>query len=175
MNERIGASDAMQIETIRALMARDGVVAVGIIDEEIIRADGRMSRDRFHNLVTDAGLAYILTNDIRTGLFVGLLGASPTIAAGTGLGDITEVTDYTGDRQAYTGALTDQTVSNAGARAEFTFTDDAVTYGGAFLTDQETGTVGVLVAGRARSGGNQVMNTGDIVRITYSITIARPA
>lgn len=136
--------------------------------------------DHIDNLVTNEGLNYLLDAGLSAGTqvtswFVGLTSGTPTVNAADTLASHagwTEVTDYTGNRKAWTdGGVSNQSVSNSGSAAAFEI-DDTVTIGGAFLASAETGTTGTLYAVGAFSGGNKTLGSGDSLTVTATFTAA---
>lgn len=133
-----------------------------------------------HNLVVDVGLQEIIDVVLLAGTqhaawYVGLTSGTPTIVAGDTLashGGWTEITDYTGNRKAYSGVRSGQTSSNAASTADFVVNADNVTIGGGFLASVDTGTSGVLLCAVAFTGGNKILNTGDTLKVTYTFTAA---
>mgnify|MGYP005848071635 CR=1 FL=1 len=135
-------------------------------------------REEIHNRVVNEGLDYLLETALAAGTqiaswFVGLTDGAPTVAAGDTLASHagwTEVTAYTGDRQAFTaGAVSGQSVDNSGAAAEFPITASA-TVGGAFLASAATGTAGTLYSAGAFSGGNRSLDNGDTLTVEATFT-----
>jgi hypothetical protein len=109
---------------------------------------------------------------------VGLMDATPTVAAGDTMGSHagwTEADEYSeANRQAFTpGSVASQSVDNSASKATFSI-NATVTVGGAFLTSSNTknGTTGTLFAGGAFSGGNRALINGDTLRVQATYTQA---
>jgi hypothetical protein len=165
---------------------KDSINIKGRIWVEHWRGDRLLfsSKKPTKNKVTNEGLQHLLDIILLSGSqdttwFVGLCAATPTVAAADTLavhGGWTEFTAYTGNRKAYTGVRSGQTVSNSASLAEFTINADTQTVGGAFVGGAETGTTGALLCGAAFSGGNRPgLMTNDVLKIRYDITAASAA
>lgn len=139
-------------------------------------------RDTIDNLVVNAGLNYLLDAGLSGGTpitawYLGLLSATPTIAAGDTMGSHagwTEVVAYDeANRLAWSdGGVSSQSVSNSGSPASFTISTDDTNIGGAFLTSVNTksGTTGTLYAAGAFTGGNRNLDDGDTIEVTFTGT-----
>lgn len=134
--------------------------------------------EEVHNLVTNAGLDDLLSKYFKgsaytASWYVGLKGAgSPaagdTLASHAGW---TEVTAYTGNRQAVTlGSVSGQSVSNSGSVNAFAINGSATVAGG-FLCSAATGTSGVLY-GAANFGSSRSLESGDTLNVTVTLTAA---
>jgi hypothetical protein len=162
----------------------DGARIKGHWDIECYDANGNLKWvDKIENLVVNAGLNHILSVVLAAGTqvtswFVGLMDASPTVAAADTMSSHsgwTEADDYSeSNRQAFTpGSVASQSVDNSASRATFSI-NASVTVGGAFLTSSNTknGTSGTLFAGGAFSGGNRALISGDTLRVQATYTQA---
>lgn len=136
--------------------------------------------DEIRNLVVNQGLDHLLSAALAAGTqitawYVGLIDGTPTIAGADTLASHAgwaEVSDYTGDRKAWTaGAVSGQSVANGAAPAEFAI-NATVTVGGAFLASVATGTAGTLYAAGAFAGGNRALQNGDTLEVTATFTTA---
>lgn len=160
-------------------------VAVRNIYEIIARAPSGVVkwRDEVKNLTTNQGLDEILSKFWTGSAYsaahaVGLMGATPTIAAtdtmATHVG-WSEFTDYMGANRAplILGAVAAQSTSNSASKAIFAITATG-TVGGAFVSTDNVkgGTGGVLMGGAAFLGGNRQVAAGDSVEITVTLTAA---
>lgn len=134
--------------------------------------------EEVENLVTNAGLDDVLAKYFKgssytAAFYVGLKGAG-TIAAGDTLASHagwTEVTAYTGNRQAITlGSVASQSVSNSGSVNAFAITGTATVAGG-FLATVATGTSGILY-GAADFGTSRSVLNGDTLNVTVTLTSA---
>jgi hypothetical protein len=139
-------------------------------------------RDAIENLVTNEGLNHLLDVTLSgatqdTTWFVGLISATPTVAAGNTLASHagwTEVTAYDeANRVAWVdGGVASQTVSNSGSPAVFTISTNGTDVGGAFLAGVNTGTSGTLYAAGAFTAGNKSLDDGDTLDVTFTATAA---
>lgn len=103
--------------------------------------------------------------------YVGLLQSSPSISASDGIGDLTEFTNYTGNRKEFVETRSAQTVDNSASKASFTINADSQTIGGAFLFSAATGSAGTLLCASAFTGGDKTgFDTDDVLEIAYELT-----
>lgn len=144
--------------------------------------DGSVDRQfRGHNILTDEGVDHILDQLFQTtslSHYVGLTDGTPTVAAGDTMSSHAgwaEVTNYDeAARPGYTaGAAASGSVDNSGSVAQVTI-NATVTVGGAFLVTDNTkgGTTGVLLAVVAFDGGDESLTSGQVLEITYTVTMA---
>lgn len=134
--------------------------------------------EEIENLVTNEGLNDLLSKYFKgssytAAFFLGLKGAGLPAAADTLASHAgwTEVTAYTGSRQAVTlGTVSGQSVSNSGAVNAFAITGSATVAGG-FLCTVATGTSGILY-GVADFGTSRSVINGDTLNVTCSLTSA---
>lgn len=179
MGERFGAS------VTRGGGLEDRVGVRGRWEVVCRDKDGNIKwTDHIENLVTDEGLNYLLDAGLSAGTpvtswFVGLTGASPTVAAGDTMASHagwTEVVAYTeATRPAWTdGGVTAKSVSNSGSPATFTINANGTGIGGAFLVSNSTkgGSTGTLYAVGAFSAGNKTLDNGDSLSVTATFTAA---
>lgn len=148
---------------------------------ECVGADGKVKWvEEIPNLVTNEGLNDVLNKYFKgssytAAFYVGLTSGTPTPAAADTLASHagwTEITDYTGNRQALTlGTVASQSVNNSASKASFPITG-TVTVGGGFLATVATGTGGVLYGVAAFSGGNRAAVSGDTINVTVTLTAA---
>jgi hypothetical protein len=141
-------------------------------------------RDTIDNIVVNAGLDYLLDAGLSAGTpvttwYLGLVSATPTVAAGDTMSSHagwTEVTAYSeANRVTWTdGGVSGQSVSNSGSPADFTINADSTDIGGAFLTSSNTksGTTGTLYAAGAFTAGNKSLDTSDTIEVTFTATAA---
>lgn len=135
------------------------------------------------NIVPNVGLDEIL-DKFWKGLtytashFVGLTDGTPTVAAGDTMSSHAgwvEVEDYDESvRQTLTlGSVSSQSVDNSASKAVFTM-NATTTVGGAFITTVNTkgGTTGILMSVGAFTEGDKAVDSGDIIRVTATITAA---
>jgi len=133
---------------------------------------------RVPNGITDGGMEDLLDvafgNDTQHALwYIGLIdnagysavADSDTLASHAGW---SENTDYTGNRKNWAvGTASSRSISN-GTTADFAINATA-TLKGIFVTDQETGTTGVLWSTALFSSTVSVQN-GDTLKITYTVS-----
>ena len=149
---------------------------------ECFDADGDLRWvDYIDNLVPNVGLDELLDKFLKGAaytaqFFVGLTGATPTIAAGNNMASHAGWTDDTtysnATRPALTlGAVSGQSVSNSASVAVFNI-NGAGTIGGAFVTTNNTkgGTTGILFGVGAFAGGNRTVANLDTLNVTVTIT-----
>jgi hypothetical protein len=136
------------------------------------------------NIVVNVGLDYMLDAGLSGGTpvttwYLGLLSASPTVAAGNTMASHagwTEVTAYDeANRVTWTdGGVSSQSVSNSGSPADFTISTNGTDIGGAFLTSNNTkgGTTGTLYAAGAFTAGDKSLDDNDSIEVTFTATAA---
>jgi hypothetical protein len=156
----------------------------GVFKVECFGPDGQKKwEDTFHNLVVNEGLQD-LNNKYFKGVtysaawYLGLItgpGSGTTYIAGDTLATHTgwtEFTNYSGNRKAVTfgtPTLADPSViSNSASPSSFTITGGGGTVAGAFLTNVDTGTSGILFSEGDFTGGDKVVAAGDTVNVTYT-------
>jgi len=125
-----------------------------------------------HNLVTTEGLVALLQDyfqgSSQTVMHIALLGTTPSIIASTTAGSITEITSYSGNRQAFVSVVSAGTCTNSASTVTYTFTT-AAAIGGAALIGPSTGTA-VLFCGAA--GSEKSLADTETLEVTYSVTAA---
>ncbi len=164
---------------LSAMGIRFGLTISQFYQVECYGPDGQLKwADSFCNLVTTEGLNKYLDATLKTGLaspawYVGLKGAG-TAAAGDTLASHagwSELTSYTGDRQAFTpGTIAAGSVDNSASKASFPITG-TMTVAGAFLASAATGTSGTLL-GAGDFSGNKGVASGDTLNVTVACSVA---
>lgn len=147
---------------------------------ECVGPDGRVKWvEEFDNTVVNEGKDDILEQYFNGAAytashFVGLTDGTPTVDAANTMASHagwTEIQDYSeGTRPAYDpAAAASQSIDNAASKASFSINGTA-TVGGAFVTTNNTkgGTSGKLIAGGAFSLGDQGVDSGDTLNVTYT-------
>ena len=141
-------------------------------------------RDSIDNIVVNAGLDYLLDAGLSAGSaittwYLGLLSATPTVAAGDTMASHagwTEVTAYDeANRVTWAdGGVSGQSVSNTATPADFTISTNGTDIGGAFLTSSNTksGSTGTLYAAGAFTAGNKSLDDNDTIEVTFTATAA---
>jgi len=152
-----------------------------VYEIECYAPDGALKwADKIENLVTNEGLndlldKYLKGSGYTAAWYVGLTDGTPTPAAADTLASHigwTEITAYTGDRQALVlGSVAAQSVDNSASKAVFPITGTA-TVGGAFVASAATGTIGVLYGVGAFTAGNKGVSSGDTLNVTVTCTAA---
>ena len=138
--------------------------------------DGNLKwHEEVPNLVVNQGLndlldKYFKGSTYTASHYVGLKGAGTVVAGDTlaSHGGWSEVTAFSGNRKALTlGSVSGQSVSNTASKATFEITGNA-TVAGAFVTDQETGTSGILY-GAANFSSSRSVEDGDTLEVTVTL------
>jgi hypothetical protein len=135
------------------------------------------------NKVPNVELDHILATEFTSGAqitawYIGLMNATPTVAAGDTMGSHAGWTEYTSysqaTRVAYTGVESGQAVTNSASPAIFTVNAGSTTVGGAFITSGSaiSGSTGTLGPEAAFTGGNRSPANGDQIVVTYSLSAA---
>lgn len=132
--------------------------------------------DGFENLVTTVGKndlldKYFAGTAVTAAWKLGLKGAGAPAAADTLASHAAwaEVTAYTGNRPAITWAA-----AAAGSKSANTITitmTAGATVAGGFVTDQATGTAGILYSAGDFANGSRTLQTGDTLQVTLSVSI----
>ena len=88
------------------------------------------------------------------------------------IGDWEEGDEYAGwtTRPAYTAAAAGGGVATNTANVASFAINATETFKGAFLTDDEVGSVDILICAVLFTGGDQTANNGDTIEVTYVIT-----
>lgn len=149
------------------------------------RADGSIKwEETVKNRVVNQGLDHLLDVALSgatqiTTWYVGLLSATPTVAAGDTIGSHagwTEIVAYDeATRPEWTDAgVSGQSVSNSASPATFTIDTNATGIGGAFLiSDSEVGGAGgTLYAAAAFTLGNKTLDDNETLDVTCTFTMA---
>lgn len=147
--------------------------------------DGNLRwEDTIDNIVVTTGMNQLIDANFKTGLaapawFVGLVGTNHTYDAANTLASHAawdENANYTGDRKAFNvsgNAIAAGALSNSNNKATFVFTGTANpdTINGAFLTDQETGNIGILYGVGDLSAARTVYD-GDTLTVTVTVSVS---
>lgn len=135
------------------------------------------------NLITNVGLNHILDVVLAGGTpvdpwYIGLTNTAPSPAAGDTMASHvgwTENSNYDeATREAYVEVVSGAGSTNAASVATFTIDTDAQTVGGAFLASSNTKDEGAstLFAVVAFTGGDEALDDGYTIDVTYAITCA---
>lgn len=159
----------------------------GMFRVECFDSEGNLKwSDYVHNLVVNEGLEFMneqfFSGSTYTATwYLGLIsGPGPsTITASDVLASKAwaEFTDYTGDRKEVTfgaASLADPSViSNTVVPSEFVITGGGGTVAGAFLTNVDSGSSGVLFsASDFEAPGDRAVVANDTIRVTYEFSLA---
>jgi hypothetical protein len=168
-------------------MNKEKLKAGGVFTIQCLDKDGNLKwEEKNPNLVVNGGLKHM--NDTffagsayTAGWFLGLVegpGAGNTYAAGDTLASHTgwtEFTNYSGDRKAITfgaGTLADPSVVTNGSPVSFSVTSTGGIVAGAFLTDVDTGTGGILFSvSNFLAPGDRSVVAGDTLNVTYTFNL----
>lgn len=185
MDSKLKFKDTADASVIRQPEVADGFRWGGVFRTECFDRAGNLKWvDESRNRVVNAGLDHSLDVVLSAGTqittwYVGLVSATPTIAAADTMSSHSGWTEFTNydeaNRQTFTdGGVSSQSLSNTASKAEFTCSTNSSSVGGAFITSSNTksGTTGTLFAAVAFSGGNKAADDGDILRVTYTFTTA---
>jgi hypothetical protein len=141
--------------------------------------------ESYSNLITNEGLDYCLDVALSGGSqqsnwYVGLLGSSPSPAAGwtkteVGAADFVDYDEAT--LPAWTdGGVSSQSVDNSASKASFTISTNSSTIGGAYLASANTkaveGGAATIYAAGAFTGGDKSADDGDTLEVTATFTTA---
>lgn len=188
---KIEDSMSAAIETTKRLA--DGTEPHGHVRVWAEDAEGNLKwEDTGPNLVTNEGEAHYLEVAIangtqvtawNVGLFGSVTAAAGTLAEGDTLGAWgTGIAEYTGYSEANRVAFTEgavvtgatPSVHNTATPASFSITGTGtLTVGGAFLASTNTkgATAGTLLAERAFGAGDRTLQSGDTLKIEYTLTM----
>lgn len=154
---------------------------------ECFDKDGKLKwKDEFANLVVTTGLNKYLDATLKTGLtspawYIGLItgpGGGNTYAAGDTMASHagwSENTFYSNATrpQFNAGTISGGSIDNSVSKAVFNINGSA-NIAGCFMTDDSTmgGTTGTLLGEGNFSGGNRLVQNGDILNITMTCSIS---
>lgn len=192
LNHKANAADNTAASVAAGTGVKNGVHGGGIFTIHCLDKDGNLKwKDEAHNLVVNVGLKhmndkYFTGSAYTAAWYLGLItgpAAQTTISAGdtlashgaTGSGGWTEDTNYSGSRKSVTfGAATTadpSVITNSGSPSSFSITG-TTTVAGAFLTDQVSGTSGILFsASDFQAPGDRSVVSGDTLSVTYQFSL----
>jgi hypothetical protein len=136
--------------------------------------------DYINNLTASGGLDDILTryykgSSYTAAHYAGLTDGSPNFSTADTMeshAGWNEATTYTeANRQTITwGAVSNQSVNNTGAKAEFSINTNNATIGGAFITtdNDKNATAGILIGGGAFTAGDKGLDDGDTLSVSIT-------
>lgn len=190
--EQSKSQDIVQAGMVANKQTSESVGAGGVYTVECVGADGTVKwTDTFHNLVVNQGLQYMnATTFAGSGYtaswYLGLLqgagsgntfSASQTLAShgSNGSSGWTESNAYAGARKAVTfGTATTANPSvatNSASPSSFVM-NATFTISGAFLTNVDSGTSGVLFSVGNFAGGDKFVDSGDTLNVTYTFSLS---
>ena len=169
---RFGGEFYTECYSPRRMVSVGGVLRPGLIWDDLS-----------HNIVTNEGLALIVDSIFASGgvdpWYVGLLGSSPSPAAGwtkTEVGAADFVAYSEAALQEYIDVHAAAQSTNAASKAAFTVNADTQTIGGAYLASASTkaveGGAATILCAVAFTGGNKSADTDDVLNVTYTFTAA---
>jgi len=181
------AVDTVAAAVEKKITSMEQMLAGGVFTVTCHDKDGNLKwEERNHNLVVNQGLKdmndkYFSGSTYTAAWYIGLVqgpASGTTFAAGDTLASHagwTEDTAYTGNRKTATfGAATTadpSVISNTASPAQFTM-NGTTTIGGAFLTNVDTGTSGILFsASDFQAPGDRSVVSGDVLNVTYTFNL----
>jgi len=181
------ATDLVSSDLIQSGNSGESARAGGIFTVKCFDQDGNLKwEESAHNLVVNEGLQDMNTEYFKgvtytAAWYLGLVtgpGAGNTYAAADTLASHagwTEDTAYSGSRQAVTfGTATTadpSVINNSGSPSVFNITG-TTTIAGAFLTNVNTGTSGVLFSvANFQAPGDRSVVSGDTLSVTYTFNL----
>jgi hypothetical protein len=179
--------DTVAAAVEKKITSMEQMLAGGVFTVTCHDKDGNLKwEERNHNLVVNQGLKdmndkYFSGSTYTAAWYIGLVqgpASGTTFAAGDTLASHagwTEDTAYAGNRKTATfGAATTadpSVISNSASPAQFTM-NGTTTIGGAFLTNVDTGTSGILFsASDFQSPGDRSVVNGDVLNVTYTFNL----
>lgn len=186
-NEKSKAEDQVSCTVERHSSVSAGAAAAGVFRMECFDKDGNLKwTEEFPNLVVNEGLQDMNTKYFKgvtysAAWYLGLVqgpAASTSFSANDTLaihGGWTEDTAYSGNRKAVTfGTATTadpSVISNSASPSQFTM-NGSTTIAGAFLTNVDTGTSGILFsASDFQAPGDRAVVSGDVINVTYTFSL----
>jgi len=181
------ATDSVSADITQAGMSGDSASAGGVFTVKCFDKDGNLKwEESAHNLVVNEGLQDMNTQYFKgvtytAAWYLGLVtgpGGSNVYAAGDSLathGGWTEDTNYSGNRKAVTFSTAStadpSVISNTASPASFSMTG-TTTVAGAFLTNVNTGTSGILFSvANFQAPGDRSVVSGDTLSVTYTFNL----
>jgi hypothetical protein len=181
------AVDTVAAAVEKKITSMEQMLAGGVFTVTCHDKDGNLKwEERNHNLVVNEGLedmndTYFSGSAYTAAWYIGLVqgpasgttfAAADTLASHAGW---TEDTAYAGNRKTATfGAATTadpSVISNSASPAQFTM-NGTTTIGGAFLTNVDTGTSGILFsASDFQAPGDRSVVSGDVLNVTYTFNL----
>lgn len=103
------------------------------------------------------------------GIYTAYTGNVLDLTGGDVGGNLTHFTNYTGNRKAYNGVRTGQTITNVLSKASFAILASG-TIAGSFLANSASGTVVTLLSVDGFTTGAKAVSNGDTLNVTYELT-----
>lgn len=187
MINKAQSSDSSAAAFVAGAGADQKAQAGGVFHFQCFDKDGNLKwEEKTHNLVVNEGLKFI-NDSVFTGTsydadwYLGLItgpGGSNTYDADDTLADHpgwTEFVNYTGDRGAITfgsASLADPSVISNPAPVQFSISSTGGIVAGAFMTNVDDGTSGVLFSASSFSApGDRAVVSGDTLNVTYTFSL----
>ncbi len=181
------ATDLVSADLAKSGMSGESARAGGVFTVKCFDKDGNLKwEESAHNLVVNQGLQDMNTQYFKgvtytAAWYLGLVtgpGAGNVYAAGDTLvthGGWSEDTNYSGNRKAVTfGTATTadpSVIDNSGSPSVFNMTG-TTTIAGAFLTNVNTGTSGILFSvANFQAPGDRSVVSGDTLSVTYTFNL----
>lgn len=189
--EQSKSQDIVQAGMVANKQTVESVGAGGVYTVECVGADGTIKwTDTFHNLVVNQGLQYMNATTFSgsgysASWYLGLLqgagvdntfSAAQTLAShgSNGSSGWTESNAYAGARKSVTfGTATTanpSVITNSASPSSFVM-NATITISGAFLTNVDSGTSGILFSAGNFTGGDKFVDSGDTLNVTYSFSL----
>ena len=185
INNKVGSTEKVAALLLANGKSSDGLFAHGTFYIECYDKDGNLKwKDKADNLVVQEGAQY-MNDTFFTGVtysatwYLGLI-SGPGPSTITGADTLaskawTEFTNYSGNRVAATfgaATLADPSVIATSSPSQFSITSTGGTVAGAFLTDVNTGTSGILFsASDFQAPGDRVVVSGDTLNVSYQFSL----
>lgn len=181
------ATDLVNADLIQSGEFKESARAGGVFTVQCFDKDGNLKwEESAHNLVVNEGLQKMNTEFFKgsgytAAWYLGLVtgpGAGNTYAAGNTLSTHagwTEDTNYSGNRKAVTfgtaSTADPSVISNTASPSVFNM-NGTTTVAGAFLTNVNTGTSGILFSvANFQSPGDRAVVSGDSLSVTYTFNL----
>jgi hypothetical protein len=186
--EKSASADQPSAGLVACTQTVESPRAGGVFRVQCIDKDGNVKwEESMHNLVVNTGLQEMNTqfftgSNYTAALYLGLItgpGASNTYAAADTLASHagwTEFSNYSGARKLVTfGAATladPSVIGNGAAPSSFTISGMGGVVAGAFLTNVDSGTSGILFSeANFQAPGDRTVVSGDTLNVTYTFSL----
>jgi len=189
MGEVIGFKDKINADVVRNASSEGRFTIGSKWDWELWRDGKLIDSWSEHNMVTNEGINSLLgvgfdavTQITEWYICLWKSNTTPLATHTYAVPAYTELPDTDFDeaaRQAFTGVVSDQVITNTASKATFTVAagKSYTVYGGALVgggtaadTSEDTAGGGVLFCSSAFTGGSKVISAADVLQVTVSIT-----